>query len=236
MVWQDMVIRLFVAVFAGAFIGTERQWHHRMAGLRTNALVSLGACLFVLLSVMVAKESSPTRIAAQVVSGIGFLGGGVIIRDGFSVRGLNTAATLWCSAAVGTLVGAGFLKAAILGALGVLLANVLLRPIALFINKRSKEQMLENMNYKLSATCLDKDEAHIRALLMHMVHTEGIGLRELYSEDIEDGKKVKIRAFLHGDERQAVLIEKIVGRLSLETGVTAVGWEALPEQETDYHL
>jgi putative Mg2+ transporter-C (MgtC) family protein len=86
---------------------------------------------------MVEKESSPTRIAAQVVSGIGFLGGGVIIRDGFNIRGLNTAATLWCSAAVGTLVGAGFLTAAVLGALGVLLANVFLRPIALFMNKKS---------------------------------------------------------------------------------------------------
>ncbi len=119
MVWYDIVLRLFIAIIVGACIGMERQWRHRMAGLRTNALVSLGACIFVLLSVMIDHDASPSRIAAQVVSGIGFLGGGVIIRDGFSIRGLNTAATLWCAAAVGTLTGAGFLIAAILGAAGV---------------------------------------------------------------------------------------------------------------------
>ncbi len=88
MVWYDIVLRLFIAIIVGACIGMERQWRHRMAGLRTNALVSLGACIFVLLSVMIDHDASPSRIASQVVSGIGFLGGGVIIRDGFSIRGL----------------------------------------------------------------------------------------------------------------------------------------------------
>ena len=87
MVWYDIVLRLFIAIIVGACIGMERQWRHRMAGLRTNALVSLGACIFVLLSVMIDHDASPSRIAAQVVSGIGFRGG-VIIRDGFSIRGL----------------------------------------------------------------------------------------------------------------------------------------------------
>lgn len=233
MVWQDMVIRLVVEVFAGACIGTERQWRHRMAGLRTNALVSLGACLFVILSVMIPGESSPTRIAAQVVSGIGFHGGGVIIREGLSIRGLNTAATLWCAAAVGTLVGAGFLKVAIIGALGVVLANVLLRPIALYMNKKSRDYIKEDMNYVISATCLDKDEGHIRVLLMHLVHAEGIGLKELNSEDIENSQKVNVRAFLHCDTKKAALIEKIVSRLSLEYSVTSVGWKAIPEQDND---
>ncbi|MFF2447866.1 MgtC/SapB family protein [Neobacillus sp. NPDC058068] len=233
MVWQDIIIRLMVAIFAGACIGTERQWRHRMAGLRTNALVSLGACLFVLVSVMIPGESSPTRIAAQVVSGIGFLGGGVIIREGFSIRGLNTAATLWCAAAVGTLVGAGFLLPAIIGALGVVLANIVLRPVASIMNKKSRDQILENMNYVISATCFDHEEAHIRVLLMHMVHSEGIGLKELYSEDIDGNNKVTVRAVLHCDVKKAVLIEKIVSRLSLESGVTAVGWKDLSEPDAD---
>lgn len=165
MVWYDIVFRLVIAIIVGACIGMERQWRHRMAGLRTNALVSLGACIFVLLSVMLDHDVSPSRIAAQVVSGIGFLGGGVIIRDGFSIRGLNTAATLWCAAAVGTLTGAGFLVAAILGAAGVLLANILLRPIALFMNKKSKEESPEQTNYLLSLTCSEEHEAHIRFYL-----------------------------------------------------------------------
>jgi putative Mg2+ transporter-C (MgtC) family protein len=233
MVWQDIVLRLLVATLGGACIGTERQWRHRMAGLRTNALVSLGACLFVLLSVLTTGEGSPTRIAAQVVSGIGFLGGGVIIREGFSIRGLNTAATLWCAAAVGTLVGAGFLKAGIIGAVVVVLVNILLRPMAVFMSKKAREQTSENILYMLSATCLDKDESHIRVLLMHMVQSEGIGIKELFSEDIEEGRKVIVRAFLNCDSKKVALIEKIVSRLSLEAGITAVGWKTIVEQDAD---
>jgi len=233
MIWHEIVVRLAIAILVGACIGTERQWRHRMAGLRTNSLVSLGACLFVLLSVMIPGEQSPTRIAAQVVSGIGFLGGGVIIREGLSIRGLNTAATLWCSAAAGTLVGAGFLKAGIIGAFGVVLVNLLLRPLALFMNKIAREQIPEDMDYMVSATCLDKDEAHIRVLLMHMVQVESIGLKELYSEDIEGGKKVIVRALLHCDAKKTTVIEKIVSRLSLEAGVTAAGWKSIEELETD---
>lgn len=233
MTLQEIALHILVAIFAGALIGTERQWLHRMAGLRTNALVSLGACLFVLLSVIVTGESSPTRIAAQVVSGIGFLGGGVIIRDGFSIRGLNTAATLWCSAAVGTLVGAGFLKVAILGAFGVLIANIFLRPVALFMNKKSTDQMPEKMSYVLSVTCSNTDEVHIRLLLMQMLNTEDIELRELYSEEIEEGKKVTIHAVLHCNAKKTILIEKVVNALRLEADVTATGWKAISGQESD---
>jgi putative Mg2+ transporter-C (MgtC) family protein len=89
------------------------------------------------------------------------------------------------------------------------------------------------MDYVLSTTCLDKNEVHIRVLLMHMIYTEGIGLKELYSEDIEKSNKVTVRAFLHCDAKKDVLIEKIVSRLSLGCGVTAVGWKALPEEEAD---
>ena len=101
--------RAIVAVALGAMVGLERQWRQRMAGLRTNALVALGAALFELLAVQMTgvQAVDPTRIAAYVVSGIGFLGAGVILRDGVSVRGINTAATIWCSAAVGVLAGAG---------------------------------------------------------------------------------------------------------------------------------
>src|SRR6201992_2993589 len=102
----DFALRLAVGVGCGSLIGIERQWRARMAGLRTNALVAAGATLFVLYAVAT-PDSSPTRVASYVVSGIGFLGGGVILREGANVRGLNTAATLWCSAAVGVLAASG---------------------------------------------------------------------------------------------------------------------------------
>jgi len=102
----EFFTRLAVGLGCGALIGAERQWRARMAGLRTNALVAAGATLFVLYSDIDGSANS-TQVAAYVVSGIGFLGGGVILRDGFHVRGLNTAATLWCSAAVGVLSASG---------------------------------------------------------------------------------------------------------------------------------
>ena len=111
-IWAAAIIfaRLATALLAGAAIGAERQWHQKMAGLRTNALVALGAGGFVAFSDAVG-QGDPTRMAAQVVSAIGFLGAGVILREGINVRGLNTAATLWCSAMAGTFAGGGYLCA-----------------------------------------------------------------------------------------------------------------------------
>src|SRR5580693_1346439 len=109
MLWHHFAIRLGLALVLGAFIGAERQWRQRMAGLRTNALVAAGAAMFVMLSALDVRPDDSFRIAGQVVSGVGFLGAGVILRNGFNVTGLNTAATLWCSAAIGSLVGGGYL-------------------------------------------------------------------------------------------------------------------------------
>ncbi len=111
---REIAIRLGTALLIGTVIGFERQWRQRMAGLRTNVLVALGAAGFVIFSLNVAGNDSPTRVAAQIVSGIGFLGAGVILREGINIRGLNTAATLWCSAMVGTFAGAGQLVASVI--------------------------------------------------------------------------------------------------------------------------
>src|SRR4051812_36638815 len=95
----SFVTNIVAAAFLGMAIGLERQLRPHTAGLRTNTLVSLGAALFVSLSLLMEETSSPTRMASYVVSGLGFLGGGVILRDGLNVKGLNTAASLWCSGA-----------------------------------------------------------------------------------------------------------------------------------------
>ena len=129
MLWHHFAIRLGLALLLGAFIGAERQWRQRMAGLRTNSLVAGGAAMFVMLSALTSGADDSFRIAGQVVSGIGFLGAGVILRDGLNITGLNTAATLWCSAAIGTLAGYGMYGSALMGAIGVIATNVCLRPI-----------------------------------------------------------------------------------------------------------
>jgi putative Mg2+ transporter-C (MgtC) family protein len=129
MLWHHFAIRLGLALILGAFIGAERQWRQRMAGLRTNALVAAGAAMFVMLTALTARADDSFRIAGQVVSGIGFLGAGVILRNGLNITGLNTAATLWCSAAIGTLAGYGLYGSAVTGAIAVTATNVCLRPI-----------------------------------------------------------------------------------------------------------
>ena len=116
--WQLELImagRAILAALLGAVVGLEREWHSREAGIRTYGAVSLGACLFGLVSSHVSGAADPTRIAAQVVTGIGFLGAGVIIRDAGRVTGLTTAATLWATAAVGLAVAYGMYVLAGLG-------------------------------------------------------------------------------------------------------------------------
>src|SRR5215472_1883429 len=131
---QTSILRLALALTLGAAIGFERQWNQKTAGLRTNALVSLGAAGFVAFGAM-SGIGATVPIVAQVVTGIGFLGAGVILREGVNVIGLNTAATLWCSAMVGTFAGCGYItKSAIAGAF-VVGTNLVLRPLVRRVNR-----------------------------------------------------------------------------------------------------
>jgi putative Mg2+ transporter-C (MgtC) family protein len=134
MLWYLFAIRLVVALVFGALVGAERQWRQRTAGLRTNCLVAVGSAMFVMMGGLIEGEGSQGRVAAYVVSGIGFLGGGVILKDGFTIRGLDTLATLWCTAAIGTLAGLGYTTFSFLGTVAILSANPLLRPLAQRIN------------------------------------------------------------------------------------------------------
>src|ERR1700680_947429 len=105
---SQFALRLVVALLLGALVGLERQWRQRMAGTRTNALVAAGAAAFVMCGLLLDNDPSARgRIVSYIVSGVGFLGAGVIFKDGASVRGLNTAATIWCPAAIGVLTGFG---------------------------------------------------------------------------------------------------------------------------------
>ena len=141
------IIRLIICFSLSILIGLERQLRHRMVGLRTNVLVCIGSFLFVYLSFGV-EAYDLTRIAAQVVSGIGFLGAGVILRDGSKIKGLNTAATLWCVAAIGALCASGLVIEATLGTLFVLLSNIILRLISLFIMGKVKASLKEKYTIK----------------------------------------------------------------------------------------
>jgi putative Mg2+ transporter-C (MgtC) family protein len=230
MAWHHFVAYLVTALLLGAIIGAERQWHQRIAGLRTNALVSAGAAMFVSISHLIPLNPTSLQVAAQVVSGIGFLGAGVIMREGLSIRGLNTAATLWCSAAVGSLCGLGFVWEAVAGAVAVLGANVLLRPLAKKIDRQPTRITDVETVYLLRLVGRSDDEAKIRVLLMHVLHALPMTLRALHSEDINSTGKVEVRATLVSAERRNAMLEDIVQRLSLESGVSAVSWELAAEE------
>ncbi|MEI6490048.1 MAG: MgtC/SapB family protein [Bacteroidota bacterium] len=137
----DFTIRITAALFAGFIIGFERQWHHKAAGLRTNTLVALGSALYVLLSIMLTQTTGDvTRIIGQVVTGIGFLCAGVIFREGFSVHGLTTAVTIWCSSAIGCLAAAGLYIETLIATVFILIVNIFLKPIDAWLTKRNPDE------------------------------------------------------------------------------------------------
>jgi putative Mg2+ transporter-C (MgtC) family protein len=139
MTTTEFTIRLAVALLAGLAIGFERQWHHKTAGLKTNMLVATGAAIFVLLSISM-KEEEPTidvtRIIAQVVTGVGFLGAGIIFREGANVHGLGSAATIWCSAAIGCIAASGLYIETLICTMLVVIINTFLQPLDKWLKKR----------------------------------------------------------------------------------------------------
>jgi putative Mg2+ transporter-C (MgtC) family protein len=221
--FQKDAADLLLAILLGGAIGFERQWRQRLAGLRTNTLVALGAAIFVVFEGQFA-DSSPTRVAAQVVSGIGFLGAGVIWKEGVNVRGLNTAATLWCSAAVGLLAGSGSWRHAILATVLIVGINLVLRPLVGMINRQPIETAEVETSYIINVTCRGADGAQIRALLVQGFGVSDLHLRELESIDVEGTDRVEVTAMLTSDKRREIALEYIVGRLCLEPSVTTARW------------
>ncbi len=135
----EFTLRLLVALVAGLLIGFERQWHHKSAGLRTNTLVSMGAAIFVLLSIIITDKGNDdvTRIIAQVVTGIGFLCAGIIFKEGLNVHGLTTAVTVWCCSAVGCLAAAGYFIETFISTFFIIGVNLILKPLDEWLTTRN---------------------------------------------------------------------------------------------------
>ncbi|MEZ0069918.1 putative Mg2+ transporter-C (MgtC) family protein [Streptacidiphilus sp. MAP12-20] len=220
----DFLLRLATGVCCGALIGVERQWRARMAGLRTNALVATGATLFVLYSVA-AGDTSSTRVASYVVSGIGFLGGGVILRGRGGVSGLNTAATLWCSAAVGVMAASGRIQLAFLGTLAVLAVHLVLRPAGRLLDQAPASGSDPDVSVRATVhlRCARREEAHIRALLLQALSASALtptGLR--VSREGQDTAGLRATVAVEGEAGHA--LEQVVTRLSLEPGIHDLHW------------
>ena len=220
-------VNMAVALSCGAVIGSERQVRQRMAGLRTNALVALGAAGFVIFSQLIEHDASPSRVAAQVVSGIGFLGAGIIFRDGFNVHGLNTAATLWCSAGVGLLAGVGAWPFALLLTGMVVFVNLGLRPLVKFLKRHTKAGVPVTRSYRVVLNCAGDKEAAMRALLLRSLTLGGLHLQEIVVKNQEDG--LEISALVGGEDAPEQAVEQAVQRMAAETGVGRVRWMAADE-------
>lgn len=218
---------LGMALACGAVIGSERQVRQRMAGLRTNALVALGAAAFVIFSQLVPNEVSPTRVAAQVVSGIGFLGAGIIFRDGFNVHGLNTAATLWCSAAVGLISGIGAWDYALLLTACVVFVNLGLRPLVKFLKRHTKAGVKINRAYKVVLAGEPADEAALRALALRLLPLNGLHITELDAQ-LKDGL-CELCATVSGEGLADQAVEQAVALLGAEPSVRRLRWMAADE-------
>jgi putative Mg2+ transporter-C (MgtC) family protein len=226
----QFAVHLIEALLLGAVVGAERQWRQRIAGTRTNALVAAGASAFVMAGSLLENDpSAPGRIASYVVSGVGFLGAGVIFKEGGNIRGLNTAATIWCSAAIGVLTGFGHPLLSLILAVAVLLANIALRPLSYRLNPALAGSTPIETAYEISLNCRMNDEAHMRALLLASISQSNAALQSIHSEDIAGSDRTQIRALLRTKGQHNEMAEQIVTRLSLEPGVSAVSWSIASE-------
>ncbi len=219
----DTSVTLAIALALGTLIGAERQYRQRTAGLRTNALVAVGAAGFVHLGMMLAERAGAVQVLAYVISGIGFLGAGVIMKEGTNVRGLNTAATLWCSAAVGTFAGAGHGAEAGLLTLFVLAGNTFLRPIVNLINRIPISESATEATYQLHVTADAEHRDHVRDMLVEKLETANYPLRDV--DVLERGEEeVELVATLAATSVDPRELDEVTRQLEKADGVAYATW------------
>ena len=214
--------RLLVALILGAFIGAERQWRQRAAGLRTNTLVCFGAAAFVDLGMTVAP--STTQVIAYVVSGVGFLGAGAIMKEGASVRGLNTAATLWCSAAVGACAGAGELVDAVFVSVLLVTINLAFRPVSRFIDRRSLSVLDSHVLYRLRLFCDTEHQTEAEYQITRAIASRSLVLRQTRAEQVEDTDNSVVQAILESSTHDGKILEAIADELRAFPWTQSVEW------------
>lgn len=227
--------RISICFVLGIIIGIERQCRRKIAGIRTITLVTLGAFLFVSIAKLVPTDDG-VRLAAQVISGIGFLGAGVILRDGTNIRGLNTAATLWCSAAIGTLTALSLIVEAVIGVAYILLSNLLLRFVSRkMMQKTSKD---DKKDYVLLIYCEIEKEMIVKNLLIQKLKSQQNVIKSLSSKKMEEQIKIEVQLEMIGNASSNM--DSIVNRICIEPGVISVEYNKLSnytdDDDDDYEI
>ena len=221
----DTMVSYVAAFVLGTLIGAERQYRQRTAGLRTNALVAIGAAAFTDLGQRLGGDVESIRVIAYVVSGIGFLGAGVIMKEGMNVRGLNTAATLWCSAAVGAIAGSDMLAEAALLAGLVVIANTLLRPLVDAINRIPLEGRSLEASYSVTITGSVSQAGPLGDMLVEHLEAQSLPVAELDVEERGEGR-VDIVATLVSTNVPSGELDDIVDHLATVHGIAHATWQA----------
>jgi putative Mg2+ transporter-C (MgtC) family protein len=219
----DTLISLFVAFVFGTLIGAERQYRQRSAGLRTNVLVAVGAAAFVDLAERLAGADGAVRVIAYVVSGIGFLGAGAIMKEGMNVRGLNTAATLWASAAVGACAGADMVAQSAAATIFVLAGNTLLRPLVNAIDRIPLNEGASEATYEIIVTTNSERAAEVREKLAETLEKASYPIREtkvIYRSD----DNVEVAAELVTLAAEPDELDGVVAALAALPGVSHAAW------------
>lgn len=219
----DTAVALGTAFVLGGIIGIERQYRQRNAGLRTNVLVAVGAAAFADLGGRVLGPEGAARVTSYVVSGIGFLGAGVIMKEGAQITGLNTAATLWGSAAVGAMAGCGFSVEAALVAGFVLAGNTLLRPVVDFINRRPITASATEATYRVHVVCPPRMVSEARDLLFSTIEAAGYPVRDV-DRLSASGSTVELAAILATTTAEEPELDAIVEALKTHAFVESATW------------
>ena len=221
----DSAFSLFVAFTLGTLIGVERQYRQRSAGLRTNTLVAVGAAAFVDIAQRLAGDTEAVRVISYVVSGIGFLGAGVIMKDGLNVRGLNTAATLWCSAAVGAAAGSDLVVEALLITAFVLAGNTLLLPVVTWIERRPVNATTTEARIEVRVTT---DAVNLPKVRRHLI--DRLQAAQYPVADIEvaehGASTTEVTAVLVSTAVVATEIEAVIRELASHPSISDATWES----------
>lgn len=212
MEFNEFIYRILVAFGLSFLIGIERQYRNRPVGLRTSILVCIGAFLFVSFSFNVGSTDL-SRIASQVVTGIGFLGAGVILKDGKNIRGLTTAATLWCVAAVGVLCAGGAIKEAAFGTIIILFSNTLLRYINSLLQEYTETKKTHS-KYEIEFIISDKDVSKIKNKILDFINSnkDYCDLVSYECNDSLNGDKMNI--VLNINKNKATILENYLNEIN----------------------
>jgi putative Mg2+ transporter-C (MgtC) family protein len=225
----QFVSRMLVALLFGCMIGLERQWRHGMAGTRTHGLVSLGGAAFVIGGQLIPGDvTAAARVASYVVSGVGFLCAGAIFRDGATVKGVNTAATIWCAAAVGLLTGFGCYTLGMVLSVMVMVTSTVLRPLAYRWQPGAKGPV--EIFYEIRTNCSELNEEHVRSLLLTSISQAQVRLLAIHSQDLLGTGEVELTVEIMSEGEQLHEVERIATLLSMEPGTRGVSWKLTPKE------